>query len=245
MTFPIDFHRHPKIQRLPVEVRWTFVEMNGEARIADNDGVFSVDEAEFMWPAEHLALLCDSHPSRPLVVRDGDVYVIRDYGEHQQTRADRERLAEVSRANGALGGRPRKPGGTQTKPSQVQNETQTEPGRTQTKAESESESESELKTDVTYLSEISPVGDVVTKWTDQEKSQARTAGITNLDAVGSALIECCGPMSGRAAVLLSQAICARSRNPVKRVDGYVLTAVKSSPDDVRWEFERLDLGAIA
>lgn len=141
MTFPNDFHRHPKLQRLTPEVRWTFVEMNGEARIADNDGRFTADEAEFMWPLDHLDALVRSHPTRPLVIREvnGGDYVIRDYAEHQQTRAERERLAEVSRENGRKGGRPRKPEGNLDETPQVYLGTQGEPSRTQTKAESESE----------------------------------------------------------------------------------------------------------
>jgi hypothetical protein len=144
MTFPNDFHRHPKLTRLPVDVRWTFIEMNGEARIADNDGRFSAEDAEFMWPIEHLDALAKSHPTRPLVIRekDGGDYVIREYAEHQQTREERERLAEVSRENGRKGGRPRKnPEGTQAKPGQVPTGTQPQPSGTQSKAESESESE--------------------------------------------------------------------------------------------------------
>lgn len=120
MTFPIDMHRHPKIERLDPAVRWTFFEMNGEARIADNDGTFLEADAEFMWPVDHLTALTNSHPSRPLVVHEDGFYKIRDYAEHQQTRAERERLAEVSRQNGRKGGRPRKnPEGTQPEPSQV------------------------------------------------------------------------------------------------------------------------------
>lgn len=105
MTFPNDVHRHPKIMRLSLEARWAFIEMNGEARIADNDGVFSRDEAEFLWPQAVLDELCSSHPSRPLVVRDGETYVIRDYAEHQQTRAEREELSAKKAAAGAKGGR--------------------------------------------------------------------------------------------------------------------------------------------
>lgn len=140
MTFPNDFHRHPKLQKLPVEVRWTFVEMNGEARLADNDGRFPAEDAEFMWPREHLDALVASHPTRPLVVREenGGDYVIRDYAEHQQTRAERERLAEISRENGRKGGRPRKPRGNPEETGQVLSGTQRQPSGTQTKAESES-----------------------------------------------------------------------------------------------------------
>lgn len=103
MTFPNDFHRHPKVSRLSVEARWAFVEMNGEARLADNDGVFSAEDAEFMWSPDVLAALCGSHPTRPLIARDGDTYVIRDYAEHQQTKAEREALSEARSKAGALG----------------------------------------------------------------------------------------------------------------------------------------------
>lgn len=94
MTFPIDFHRHPKLARLSVGARWAFVEMNGEARIAENDGRFSAEDAEFHWGAGVLSELIASHPSRPLVTRDGDEYVIREYAQHQFTKADREALTE-------------------------------------------------------------------------------------------------------------------------------------------------------
>jgi hypothetical protein len=142
MTFPNDMHRHPKVARLSVEARWAFVEMNGEARLADNDGLFMAEDALYYWPVEILAELCSSHPTRPLVVHDGEAntYLIRDYAEHQQTKAERERLAEVSRENGRKGGRPKSnPWETQTQPS----ETQGVPGETQTKAEIEREKERE------------------------------------------------------------------------------------------------------
>lgn len=93
MTFPIDTHRHPKFRRLSPEAKWAFFEMNGEARLEDNDGVFDAEEAEFLWGADVLDALVKSHPSRPLVVREGDKYVIREYAKHQLTRADRERMS--------------------------------------------------------------------------------------------------------------------------------------------------------
>lgn len=103
MTFPNDFHRHPKIARLSVAARWGFVELNGEARIADNDGVFDAVDAEFLLGLDVLNELVQSHPTRPLLVRDGDKYVIRDYGEHQQTRAEREALSAKRSKAGRAG----------------------------------------------------------------------------------------------------------------------------------------------
>lgn len=108
MTFPIDAHRHPKLMRLDVAVRWTFFEMNGEARIADNDGVFDATEAEFLWPKEHLDALVSSHPTRPLILREGDLYVIREFDQHQYTRAEREAASIRNTENGRKGGRPPK-----------------------------------------------------------------------------------------------------------------------------------------
>lgn len=148
ITIPIDFHRHPKVRRLPVEIRWTFLEMNFEAKIADNDGRFSAQDAEFMWPVDHLTALVASHPARPLLIRDAETgeYVIREYAEHQQTRAERERLAAVSRENGRKGGRPR-----QTKPNPDETQsgsvgTQSDPAGTRRKAESRVQSPETSKT---------------------------------------------------------------------------------------------------
>lgn len=158
MTFPIDFHRHPKIARLPVDVRWTFVEMNGEARIADNDGVFDAEDAEFNWPPEHLEALLGSHPTRPLVVRDSEGhYVIREYAKHQQTREERERFADISRQNGAKGGRPPKnPDETQGKPGWVSSGAQPQPSGTQSKPQSQSESQIQTSKTDTSLSSNTP-----------------------------------------------------------------------------------------
>jgi hypothetical protein len=46
-------------------------------------------------------------------------------------------------------------------------------------------------------------------------------------------------------VLLAMASCPRATRPLTRDAPSVITAAKNSPDEVRWEFERLDLGAIA
>lgn len=152
MTFPNDFHRHPKLTRLPVEVRWAFVEMNGEARIADNDGVFTVEEAEFLWPKSVLDQLVRSHPTRPLVLLEGDQYVIRDYADHQETRERRAERKATNTANGRRGGRPRK-NPTETDSVTERNRTITEP-----KAELEIEIEKEgyVTKDSLVSSEVVP-----------------------------------------------------------------------------------------
>lgn len=146
MTFPIDFHRHPKLARLPVDVRWAFVEMNGEARIADNDGMFEAEEAEFLWGRDVLDQLVGSHPSRPLVERVNGGYQIREFAEHQQTRADREARSATNSENGRKGGRPRK---NRTETESVTTGNRTEPTETQSQSQSQSQSKSQRTDSIT------------------------------------------------------------------------------------------------
>ena len=94
MTFPIDFHRHPKIRGLSDAAFRAFVEANGESRIAETDGRIETADAEFLWKPDVLAELVASHPTRPVLLREPDAYVLRDYAEHQFTKADREELHE-------------------------------------------------------------------------------------------------------------------------------------------------------
>jgi hypothetical protein len=103
MTFPNDFWMHPKVAPLPIEAKWTFVEMNGYSRMQDLDGRIPGVMAERLWSPDVLAVLVGSHPDRPLVVREGEDYVIRDYAEHQQTTAERDELSRKRSAAGARG----------------------------------------------------------------------------------------------------------------------------------------------
>tara|TARA_R110002020_G_scaffold335482_2_gene550624 strand:- start:3273 stop:3986 length:714 start_codon:yes stop_codon:yes gene_type:complete len=103
MTFPIDFHRHPKIARLSDAAFRAFVEANGESRLAESDGRIDAPDAEFMWSTSVLDELIQSHPTRPVMLRDGDAYVLRDYAEHQFTKADRDELSRKRAEAGAKG----------------------------------------------------------------------------------------------------------------------------------------------
>lgn len=94
MTFPIDFWRHPKVARLSDAAFRAFVESNGHSRILESDGHIDEQDAEFMWNKTVLEELVCSHPSRPLMLRQGSDYVLRDYAEHQFTKADRDALSE-------------------------------------------------------------------------------------------------------------------------------------------------------
>ena len=235
MTFPIDMHRHPKVMRLPVEVRWTFFEMNGEACLARNDGRFSSADAEFMWPVEHLDALLNSHPSRPLIVRDGDFYVIRDFDEHQLTNAERARLAEVSRANGAKGGRPRK-SETQQKPSQVSKEPRGNPAEPGAK-QSQSQSQSQMTT--TYVSESQSLDNRASESTDEQSAEpykstlAAQYGI-DVEKVGRHLDDKLGLMLAPPDVVnVSMWILNKIPQPPRAPTRYIIGSIDKSPAEVQ------------
>lgn len=103
MTFPIDFWTHPKVSRLSDAAFRAFVESNGHSRMIESDGRIEAEDAEFMWKPEILAELLRSHPTRPLMLREGDAYVLRDYAQHQFTKADRDGLSERRREAGKAG----------------------------------------------------------------------------------------------------------------------------------------------
>ncbi|WP_309668689.1 hypothetical protein [Microbacterium sp. SORGH_AS_0454] len=235
MTFPIDFHRHPKMTRLAPEVRWTFVEMNGEARIADNDGAFTHEDAEFAWPIDHLAALASSHPTRPLVIRTDTHYVIREFGEHQETRASREERQARNQANGAKGGRPRKK--TQSVPSGLPPGTDSQANETQQKAESESESESEdyyspsksqsldnrarVSTDAFEVSEVT-------------QAMAARAGIRDLHAIAKAVAERTGiRVDPFGTMTLATHLLDKAKTYPQSPDRYVLGSIAKSPAEIQ------------
>lgn len=135
MTFPIDFWMHPKVAPLPVEAKWAFVEMNGYSRMQDLDGRIPEVMALRMWSKDVLEPLLMSDPVRPLVIHDGSEYVIRDYAEHQDTKAAREHRVETNKANGSRGGRPRK------NPTETESVSKQNPDVTELKAEIETDTD--------------------------------------------------------------------------------------------------------
>lgn len=103
MTFPIDFWQHPKVARLSDSAFRAFVESNGHSRMIESDGRLEAEDAEFLWDASALEALVKSHPTRPLMLREEDAYVLRDYAEHQFTKADRDELSRKRSEAGAKG----------------------------------------------------------------------------------------------------------------------------------------------
>lgn len=107
MTFPNDFWMHPNIAPRSVEAKWVFVELNGYSRMQNLDGSIPAVMAERMWSPATLSELCDPAPLKPLLTRVGDVYVINDYAEHQQTTAQHDELSKARSEAGSRGARKR------------------------------------------------------------------------------------------------------------------------------------------
>lgn len=241
MTFPINFWMHPKIRPLSDAAFRAFVEINGYSRMEDLDGRVPVALAKTMWRQRALGELLKNHPDRPSLLIDGDDYVIWNYDEHQETRATREARQATNTANGKLGGRPRK-----NRPethSVTERVSVLEPGQNQSQSQ---ESEIDL-TDRAHLPESSPESDARAGGSDGESAlifEAHAAGITDLKTVRKLLGRVIpGELSPRAAVELTRTITARASGEVRDVDAYVAVACRNTPDEVRWHYERLDLGA--
>lgn len=240
MTFPIDFWMHPKIAPLSDAAFRVFVEINGYSRMQDLDGRIPVAMAKKNWRSRAIAELLANHPERPSLSVDGDEYVIWNYDEHQLTRADRERLAEVSRTNGAKGGRPKR------NPDETQPGSESNLGQTRAKAESESESESEIdKTD--DKDSPKPVTEVDARDDDQSEIEfasdaAAALGIKNLPRVSLALrraqiIE--DELTYAEVVDLSRALLELSTDHVRYVEAYLERVFENSPHEVSEAWAKL------
>ncbi|QMU97821.1 hypothetical protein FVO59_11845 [Microbacterium esteraromaticum] len=223
MTFPIDFHRHPKVVRLPVEVRWTFVEMVAESRIADDDGIIPAEHAEFMWPKDHLDALVGSHPTRPLVVRDGDFYVLREYAKHQQTRAEREALATKRAEAGRKGGL-------------AKSQASASSGLADGGKPKHSQSQSQSHKTSTYVTESQSLDNRARETTDElsavQKSMAARAGL-DVERISGKVRDQLGiDLSLVNALALGNHILSKRATSPDKPTGYVLSSITRNPAEI-------------
>lgn len=144
MTFPNDFWQHPKIEPLTDKAFRVFVEMNGYSRMQDLDGRIPVSLARRKWKPQAIEELLNTHPTRPVLLQHGDDYVLRDYAQHQETRAEREARVARNTENGRRGGRPRK------NPRETQSDTDSdsEPEPTGNPDETEKKAEIEIELEI-------------------------------------------------------------------------------------------------
>lgn len=229
MTFPNDFPWHPKVSRLDPLAKWTFVEMNGYSRMNDLDGVIPAVDAEFMWEPGALEALAKSHPARPLVIRDGDNYVIRDYAEHQQTKAQRDELAQKRSEAGRKGGLAKSQASASKRQADAGKEKQSQ----------SPESESELE-GLHTVSQSSHLGN-------------REGGDGLTDAVAAEMVRALGvdprrlvahieEHTGRSVTTveaMSVATGILGRGDAKKPQAYVLGSITKSADEIR---DQIDAG---
>ena len=223
MTFPIDFWTHPKVSRLSDSAFRAFVEANGHSRIRETDGVLEADDAEFLWPVEALAELVKSHPLRPLMVRtrEGE-YVLRDYAEHQFTKADRDDLTEKRSKAGRASADKRRTSVEQVLSTSQHSATESESGIGITTNSSESQS-----LDTAAVSTDSGISEMT-------RRLAAQAGVANIPAV----IEQVSKHTGRqitadAAFQLATHLIGKAKSYPKNPQAYVTRSISLSPFEVQ------------
>jgi hypothetical protein len=242
MTFPNDFPEHPKIKPLSDAAFRVFVEMNGYSRTQDLDGRVPVPVAKAKWKAKALTELQNNHPERPtLTVVDGE-FVIHNYAEHQQTKADREEAAVRSRTNGSKGGRPKK------NPEETQQVSEPKPNENHSQSQSQS-SEINL-TDISEITESSQVSDgslsAFDGLNDVVRQRSVRAGVGDLSAVRRRLQDTTdAPVSWRGAVELVEAILSKAKRSVRDTDAYIATVCRNTPAEVQQAYFDLDIGGVA
>jgi len=246
MTFPIDFPDHPKVKPLTPLAKWTFVEMNAYSRRLGLDGRIPATVANLMWGKKPLADLIASHAERPLILFEGDEYIIRDYSEHQFTSEDLEDLHEKRSRAGAMGGKAKaeakqtasKPlasataNGYQTASKSLANGKQNLAG---SESRSESELETEKKTDSAHPFPVRLVGDAPADATDEEfiQSEAIKLGIKNLSRIVKAFERVLGSITEAQAIDYTRSVIDLSTTHVKAVEAYIEAACINSPEQIR------------
>lgn len=212
MTFPIEMPEHPKIKPLSDAAFRVIIEINAYSRRLGLDGRIPVNVAKAMWRPRALAELASNHPERPTLTVEGDVYVIRDYAEHQLTTQAIEELRRTRSESGRRGGKAKASAVASAKANAKQ---------TGSKPLPESESESEIETSDTQLLDPVSLELDAREFTAEEIEGFRKAldGFCELDDLGTATL----------VTLLMEA----SPRPVANVVGYIVRCVQRSPQKVK------------
>lgn len=245
MTLPIEFPEHPKVEPLSDAAFRCFIEMNAYSRRVDSDGVIPVSVAEKRWKRKVLNELVATDETRPLIVLDEDSYVIRDYAEHQHTKADRDALTAKRIEAGKYGAAKRWQ--TDSKPiaSAMANghhlvkQTDSKPI-----AESESQSESELQlprlNTQSYVN-TPPTSDLTEDEIGQLRIRKNTYtefGISNpaqIQALIASLIH--REVNEFSTFMIVMDILSRSKGQVKNGQRYVASSIKQSWAEIQKNFD--------
>lgn len=105
--FDIGMDEHPKIMLLSDIAFRTLIEATLYARRQLTDGFLDARVAKRKWGIDALEELASNHPERPSLERVEGGWQLRDYAEHQITRADIERKREAGRKGGRASGQAR------------------------------------------------------------------------------------------------------------------------------------------
>lgn len=161
----LDYADHPKIAVLSDAAFRAHVEMILYSRRYQTDGRIANRIAN-RWVSEVLTELQTNDPGSPSLQKldDGD-YLLHDYADMQETRAEIEAKRQVNAANGRLGGRPKKANknpGANPVGKQTAKRNETEPC---TEIKPEEEEEEEVTTPK-GVAEQAPAQQLVAEWID-------------------------------------------------------------------------------
>lgn len=242
LTYPLGYTSHPRWELLSDAAFRALHEMQDIMRQYGMDGRMLAAQAEKRWRKKVLDELVNGIDDRPLLVRDGDAYVMRSYSEHQFTTADAEKLRKDRAEAGRAGGLAKAANAKRSLANGVAS-------ATDSGWQNVPESESELKTDVTHLSRSGSGSNARAATPDRIRNahdQASDLGVKDLGATRTLLAGAVGePVSLGGAVELVRAVLSLAARPVRDVDAYVATACRKSPAEVQRAYFDLDIGGAA
>ncbi|URM86521.1 hypothetical protein PBI_HILLTOPFARM_80 [Mycobacterium phage Hilltopfarm] len=102
--FTLDFPRHPKIAILSDAAFRCLVEATLYSRDQLSDGLLARRYAIATWGLDVLTELCNNDDENPSLIEVEKGWLIHDYAEHQDTKADVEARRERNKAAGQKGG---------------------------------------------------------------------------------------------------------------------------------------------
>lgn len=242
LTYPLGYTSHPRWELLSDAAFRALHEMQDIMRQHGMDGRMLAAQAEKKWRKKVLDELVKGIDDRPLLVRDGDAYVMRSYAEHQFTTADAEKLRKDRAEAGRAGGRAKAANAKQRLAGGVAS-------ATDSGWQNVPMSESESEVDVNYLSRSgsgSNARDAMPDRIQLAHDRAEALGIRDLASVREMLERAAGePVSLLGAVELVRAVLSSAVSRVRDVDAYVATACRNSAAEIQRAYFDLDIEGAA
>lgn len=172
--FDIGMDEHPKIMLLSDAAFRTLFEATLYARRQLTDGFLDARVAKRKWGLDALNELAANHPERPSLVPVEGGWQLRDYAEHQITRADIEAKREAGRKGGRASGEARAKHTPNENEAPASSLLKQKPNETEAKRETETETETTTSNEVvkraaTRGSRLSP------DWQPSADSRAKIA----------------------------------------------------------------------